>query len=284
VLKRQSSELAATDSEIFSDTFDFSLANGESVYTGDVRAFNPEMNLSSGELTIRLNKGTNGQPSGGVEHILAKDNVVIDFLEKPFVNGDITNLVAFAESMKRPTNGVTRFVSSQLSTASQNLLGKYLQGKDDALQAALITDLNRVALDGTVYQPARFDGIYLSLDTTKLMDQHPLGIDLVALNRLLLLDAFTGQISRDQKGEKTHATGDEATYDSHIVNGVTNQVLVLTGHPRLEKAHGWLTAETSIIDDRTTGVIRFIGQPRFFTRLDGLITVPTMDAWKKKRE
>ncbi len=58
--------------------------------------------------------------------------------------------------------------------------------------------------------------------------------------------------STDEKGQTTHATGDTATYDYKVQNGVTNEVVILTGNARAENAKMILYGEP-ITYDRTTG-------------------------------
>ncbi|HXR46926.1 MAG TPA: LptA/OstA family protein [Candidatus Limnocylindrales bacterium] len=53
----------------------------------------------------------------------------------------------------------------------------------------------------------------------------------------------------DDKGQKMHATGDQAVYVFSVENGVTNETVTLTGNARLENTQGWLTGD-SIIWDR----------------------------------
>ena len=83
-------------------------------------------------------------------------------------------------------------------------------------------------------------------------------MDLVELNRLLLLDAFRGELTRNQKGEKIHATGERADYDYKSPPS-NDEVLELSGHPRVEQPDSSLTAEDKIIYDLTTQKSRTVG-------------------------
>ncbi len=47
----------------------------------------------------------------------------------------------------------------------------------------------------------------------------------------------------DDKGETMRATGDKAVYTYNVVNGVTNEIITLTGNAKVENAQGWLTGE-----------------------------------------
>lgn len=58
----------------------------------------------------------------------------------------------------------------------------------------------------------------------------------------------------DNKGKKTHATGDKAVYIYQLIDGVTNETMTLTGNPpKLERNGGTMTAD-AIIWDRVGGV------------------------------
>ena len=285
VFKKQPGEPATMDTEIFSERFDFSMDTGLAVYRGKVRSYDPEMNLTGDLLTVKLAKATPGQ-TNRIESVHAEGNVAIDFVEQAFSAGDITNLTAFAARLQKPSaqDGVAQYLSAHLSEPTRRLLNDYHEGTNSPLQNALVKDLNRATQSGAIYEAARFANVYLSLDTTDLMRQQPLGIELIQLNRLLLLDAFRGEISRGPRGEKTHATGEQAVYLHKITPTGTNAVLELSGHPRLEKPSGWITAEQTIIDDRTTGICRFIGKPRFHTKLEGLTQNKLPGASKKVPE
>jgi lipopolysaccharide transport protein LptA len=66
----------------------------------------------------------------------------------------------------------------------------------------------------------------------------------------------------DEKGQKTHATGDRAVYYFHVENGVTNETVTLTanppGKPKVEQAQNTMTGD-AIIWDRTTDQVRVTG-------------------------
>lgn len=59
----------------------------------------------------------------------------------------------------------------------------------------------------------------------------------------------------DEKGQKTHATSDKTIYDYKVQNGVTNEIITLTGHARAENDQIILYGEP-IIYNRITGDLR----------------------------
>ena len=267
VLRRQPGEPATMDTEIFSDQFLYTMETGVAHYAGNVRAYDPELNLTSKTLTIKLARDNN---TNRLERIFAEGGVTVDFADKPFAGADITNLTLFATRLKQPPDAISQFVSAQLAAPTQRQLSNYSSGPDPVLQASLAQDLSRLAQSGAVYESNRFDKVYLSLETTRRLAQQPLGIDLVELNRLLLLDAFRGEIRRNDKAEEIHGTGEMASYSSLVNGGVTNVVLELSGHPRMDEPNRWMTAEQSIILDRTTGLFRLVGDNRTYLKLEGM--------------
>lgn len=68
----------------------------------------------------------------------------------------------------------------------------------------------------------------------------------------------------DDKGEKTHATGDKAVYHFHVQDGVTNETITLTGdlpdNPPKVRQGGFTSWGDAIIWDRTTGHITYTGK------------------------
>jgi lipopolysaccharide transport protein LptA len=52
--------------------------------------------------------------------------------------------------------------------------------------------------------------------------------------------------SVDDKGQTNHATSDKAVYDYKVVNGVTNEIVTLTGNARVESAEDSMTGEPII--------------------------------------
>lgn len=280
---------ATTDTEIFSDRFDFTRATGLALYHDHVRAYNPGLNLLNAKLlTVKIVEETHGQTrSNRVEKIEAQGDVALDFIEKPFASGDITNLPALAGRLKSPaaSDPVGQYVASQLGASTKKLLAVYQDGANAPLQQWLTDDLNRIVENGRVYDPARFTNIYLSLDTTSLMKSNPLGLDVVELNRLLLFDAFRGELTRGRSGEKLHATADRAIYTNRSTRSgaqaaTANAFLELIGHPKVTRPDGWVAAQEAITYDSTIAKYEFIGRPHFHYELPA--PVKTASAPKKK--
>jgi len=58
----------------------------------------------------------------------------------------------------------------------------------------------------------------------------------------------------DDKGQTNRATGARAVYVYEVKDGVTNEIITLTGNAKVESAQGWLTGEP-IFWDRTRNKI-----------------------------
>ena len=69
--------------------------------------------------------------------------------------------------------------------------------------------------------------------------------------------------SVDDKGQTNHATSDMAVYDYHVQNGVTNELITLSGNARAENAQVILYGEP-IIYNRGTGSLTATNQHMIF--------------------
>ena len=72
----------------------------------------------------------------------------------------------------------------------------YSEGPAPQLQRALADDLNRIIRSGLLYEAQRFTNVTLSAKTRRLLEQQPQGLDLVRLNRKLLLEVYPQEMSR----------------------------------------------------------------------------------------
>ncbi len=249
---------ATADTDIFSDDFEYVTKTRVAVYTGRVRVNDPQMKLTSGIATAWM-----PEKSGKPERIVAETNVVIDFYGSPlFSVGDIVDLKSLAAKLKQPAtnDAVSQYVSGQLSPTTQKLLPFDFIGTNSPLQKPLVEDLNKLIQGGPIYDTHRFAGVKLQPATANLLGQEPEGLDLIWLNRRLLMDAYPQELSKNnfmESGEKTHAAGEKAVYTYSVTGSKTNEVMVLTGNPVLGRPSGWTTAD-EIIMDRTANRIRSI--------------------------
>ncbi len=110
---------------------------------------------------------------------------------------DIANLEWFADKLKQPApgDGVSKYLASQLTPATANLLSNYTGNADMKLQQALAADLDRVIQNGPLYEAQRFTNVTLLPKTRRLLERKPQGLDLVRLNRKLLLEVYPLEMS-----------------------------------------------------------------------------------------
>jgi H+/Cl- antiporter ClcA/predicted transcriptional regulator len=116
-----------------------------------------------------------------------------------FTSGDIVNLESFASRLQHPeADGISKFLVSQFKPTNQSLLSNYIGGADAPLQKALADDLNRIIRAGELYETQRFENVVLPPKAVRLLDQKPEGLELMRLNRMLLLAAYPSELSRTQ--------------------------------------------------------------------------------------
>ncbi len=115
-----------------------------------------------------------------------------------FSEKDIENLESLVGKLEHPAPGdeLSRYLASQLSGATQNLLSNYHGGESVRLERALAADLDRISRIGPLYMPPRFTNVTLTAKLLRLAERQPQGLDLVRLNRQLLLEAYPSEISR----------------------------------------------------------------------------------------
>jgi hypothetical protein len=126
---------------------------------------------------------------------------VVGFLWPEFVNFE-----AFAKKLKdaAPSDEVSRYFVSRFRSTTQEMLSAYSGGPDPALQRAMTEDMYGVTgstltppQDGSIYESNRFAHTKLSPETLTLLSlDHKVSLDVVQLNRMLVEDAYTQEISR----------------------------------------------------------------------------------------
>lgn len=107
---------------------------------------------------------------------------------------DIGNFPSFTQQLAQQKDPVSVFIFNNLSESTQQSL-KQNAGAD--LQTALAQDLNRIIDGPSIYDQQRFSGVKLEQTTTDLLSTNPKGQSLVLLNRVLLEDAYPGEINKD---------------------------------------------------------------------------------------
>jgi H+/Cl- antiporter ClcA/CBS domain-containing protein len=121
-----------------------------------------------------------------------------DYSAPAFSPGDIADLRTFADKLKQPdqADAVSQYLATQLAQGTRNLLTNYTEGPAPQLQQALAQDLNRIIRSGLLYEPQRFTNVTLSARTRRLLEHKPEQVDVVRVNRRLLLEAYPLEMSR----------------------------------------------------------------------------------------
>lgn len=108
----------------------------------------------------------------------------------------LANTELLVENLKSSSD-LSSFLRTNLSAATlkQVFDFDYQKNKDwTAPSKVLLANLNRIIQSNSIYQEKWFANIKISEATSKLLAQHPKGLELVRLNRLLLADAYPDAI------------------------------------------------------------------------------------------
>jgi predicted RND superfamily exporter protein len=113
-----------------------------------------------------------------------------------FAADDITNLPVLVGKLTAKQDPVSTFVGDHLDLAARSQMASYQCGKqnEDELQAALAKDFNRIIAGPLIFSPDRFRAVSLKPATAQLLRSRPQGEDLMRLNKMLLQDAFPGEV------------------------------------------------------------------------------------------
>jgi hypothetical protein len=110
---------------------------------------------------------------------------------------DVPALVARLQSDSHPsTKALSRYIWGEFDPATKELLGN----PDSSLtqrQTGLIQELNKIIQGSSLYEATRFARVALRPETRSLTAKTPVGEYLLLLNRLLLEDAYSAEIARD---------------------------------------------------------------------------------------
>ncbi len=115
-----------------------------------------------------------------------------------FGGGDLTDLPGLAAKLTGTADPVSAFLNGQLDDAVKTSLATVSATSADMKQirSALSKDLNKIAAGPSIYDQTRFAGVKLRPETQDLLAANPQGQKLARLNRLLIEDAYPGQIAQ----------------------------------------------------------------------------------------
>ncbi|MFN3649621.1 MAG: carbon starvation protein A [Armatimonadota bacterium] len=115
----------------------------------------------------------------------------VDVTALQFAPAHVKNPSAFTAVLRDGTDPVSTHLRSQLSPE-----GRASLGAGDAVQPALLQDLNRIIAGASLYEASRFSGVKLSGDTEKLARTNPTGDFGVLLNRSLIQETYAEHLTQ----------------------------------------------------------------------------------------
>jgi hypothetical protein len=112
--------------------------------------------------------------------------------------GGILDAASFTGKLVNGTDPVSKFLRGRLPDSVKPLPAAFAASGADAKAAilALVKDLNQLIAGPSIYDQARFRGIVLRPETAQLLQQNPSGQQLARLNKLLLEDAYAGELAK----------------------------------------------------------------------------------------
>ncbi|HEV3202411.1 MAG TPA: DUF1080 domain-containing protein [Bryobacteraceae bacterium] len=115
-------------------------------------------------------------------------------------SGGILDAAAFAGKLAHGTDAMSGFLRGRLQDSVKADLATYSTSSANAkaVISALVKDLNQVISGPSIYDQARFSNITLRPETGELLQHNPSGQQLARLNKLLLEDAYPGELAKSQ--------------------------------------------------------------------------------------
>jgi hypothetical protein len=112
--------------------------------------------------------------------------------------GQITDQAAFVGKLASGSDAVSAFLRGQLEDSVKVSLATYLTSNADAktVMSTLVKDLNQIISGPSIYDKARFSNIALRPETEELLKQNPHGQQLARLNKLLLEDIYSADLTK----------------------------------------------------------------------------------------
>ena len=113
-------------------------------------------------------------------------------------SGGITDPAAFAGKLASGSDAVSVYLRGRLQDSVKADLAAYSASSANAKAtiSVLIKDLNQVISGVSIYDKARFSRVVLRPETEQLLKQNPGGLQLARLNKLLLEDAYPGELAK----------------------------------------------------------------------------------------
>jgi 3-keto-disaccharide hydrolase len=153
-------------------------------------------------------------------------------------SGDITGFAALAKAIMDKSNAVAAYLNTALDDAVRSDLDSFVSSgmNEKSAKGALAKGLTTIIKGPSIYEKARFHGIALQPETEKLLHRKPHGLQLVELNRMLLVDAFPiglasakpGWIVKEENGSRVMASTGEGRGVIYTVHDYSRFRLMFT--------------------------------------------------------
>ncbi len=117
-----------------------------------------------------------------------------------FTDKDLKDPGRLALKLQDAQDPLSRYLREQFSPAARRLVDTYGKSEkpSDQLRKALVSELNAQLQGPSLFEERRFAQVRLSEKTRELIGKNPKGSERIHLNRLLLEDAYPGEIERRQ--------------------------------------------------------------------------------------
>jgi len=114
-----------------------------------------------------------------------------------FSSGEITDPAAFASKLSTGTDPVSTFLRGRLRETVKVDLATYSAASPNAktILSGLVRDLNQIVSGRSICDAARFQGVVLRPETAALAAENPHGQTLARMNKLLIEDAYPGELA-----------------------------------------------------------------------------------------
>jgi hypothetical protein len=145
-----------------------------------------------------------------------------------FAAVDIRNPAALSSRLTQHRDALSEFVWRNLSADDQAILGDANSSPERKAQTIAVA-LNHLITGGSLFERDRFGSFEVSQETRNLLAHNPEGNELVHLNRLLLHDAYPGELAEPETKPTSasavrHLVG-RGVINPHILLGVLFEAL-----------------------------------------------------------
>jgi hypothetical protein len=115
-----------------------------------------------------------------------------------FDGGSFTDLPAFAKKLTDKADPVSAFLGGQLDETEMANLAAFspTNANAKAVKSALVKTLNNIVSGASIYDESRFQNVQLRPETRELLGKNPQGQELARLNKILIEDAYPGELSQ----------------------------------------------------------------------------------------